>query len=1034
MHARPSNDIAPRRPASRSRRLRRSLAAALSFACVVAGFASSTPSHADPVASGLVEVARLPVFASLVEAKASGWLILSPKWRRGYQIIETTFGTTTVQSFDLDTLAPLRRFDLSGIPALGGYAAASAGSGSAAGEVVHAVDEEAGRVYLAMSDPSDLGRGVGATTLANWTPDTARPFKRVVAIDERALDRGDANFAASFGPPPSDRSVAENFWLQGMAVARDHVRTGQLGKLLFAFAQPGVAQGVFPGHAVTQWDVSAVPLRPHAQVRAVAATDAARADWEPTKTLGEKCARAPMTGTSTGASGYYQWGILPTKDAVYLACQVTLGSAQTVRIELDDEGRATAALPTVDLLSRPVGDVFVDREGRRLVFRVNTSGYGTSWWVYDAGIRRYTGSLSGPQTDGVPASSGINPRTGRMYVLVPDYVVGGSVPVRGGLQLSDTRIDPPPALKNVIPELAYPANRRIQVDTVRNRIFVQRGHPDVGNRIVYPSVALNATAPFEPYYRVFEDRVPPAVPQPDQDDAAFTTNVVEEPGLTTASHQLGGGGYGSRVVLTGGPRAAASVRDDLEGLLLDPPSGAARPYRPPCVDENDRETVAGQVATASVSDFGAAATATGIHADPVTKAAVEEPKARCWPTPADMVRKTFDDNTGRREPGYKFDRDGDGADDFATGCVDQEKPSGASRDGYSATVVCDRAAARVTAMATGALMSPAFLAGNAPAGNKELAGAPAPGVTVGYAYSDITLERRPSGGVIARGEAIARDIAIGDTLRIGVVRLEASAFAAGTRGSAGTTFTRTICGVELFGAPFSTGCLTPKGMTDLEAAFRDRFAGQAEVRFRPVDPKLFAGTPSGYQAAVQRDRLDRFGDQVVNRDTSLAIPGMEVIFYRGDSPKNGPGRQIYQFAGVQLNASYGIVCLYGEAKKGGCHTEPSNDVDTDDDFDEGDDDGEGDTDGAVAAADAPGGGSISGERAASVRSGRGGRGIVDRILGLPADVARLLFSNPREFGLLAAVWALLYAPCYLGERRRSLRRVATNRIPVGGVV
>jgi hypothetical protein len=216
-------------------------------------------------------------------------------------------------------------------------------------------------------------------------------------------------------------------------------------------------------------------------------------------------------------------------------------------------------------------------------------------------------------------------------------------------------------------------------------------------------------------------------------------------------------------------------------------------------------------------------------------------------------------------------------------------------------------------------------------------------------------------------------------------------------------------------------------MKQLEERVRERFGGQVEIRFnKPYDPGLFKGTPSGYQAAVQRDRLDRFGDQIINRDSSLAVPAVEVMFYRGDSAKNGAGRQILQFAGVQVNASYGIACSYGESPDGGCEREPTFGPD-----DEGGDDEGGDTDGGDMFAAAGDDGSAFGGRAAAAdraSGGRGGRGALERLLQLPVDVARLLFSNPREFGLMAAVWALLYAPCYLGERRRTLRRMTTGHL------
>jgi hypothetical protein len=47
------------------------------------------------------------------------------------------------------------------------------------------------------------------------------------------------------------------------------------------------------------------------------------------------------------------------------------------------------------------------------------------------------------------------------------------------------------------------------------------------------------------------------------------------------------------------------------------------------------------------------------------------------------------------------------------------------------------------------------------------------------------------------------------------------------------------------------------------------------------------------------------------------------------------------------------------------------------------------------------------------------------------EALRLLFNNPRELALMAAVWALLYAPCYLGERRRSINGLRARRAAVG---
>lgn len=72
------------------------------------------------------------------------------------------------------------------------------------------------------------------------------------------------------------------------------------------------------------------------------------------------------------------------------------------------------------------------------------------------------------------------------------------------------------------------------------------------------------------------------------------------------------------------------------------------------------------------------------------------------------------------------------------------------------------------------------------------------------------------------------------------------------------------------------------------------------------------------------------------------------------------------------------------------------------------------------------------DHGASAGGGGGIGGVVTRVLrAVPralAEALRLLFNDPRELGLLAALWALLYAPCYLGDRRRAVREVAARRL------
>ena len=218
----------------------------------------------------------------------------------------------------------------------------------------------------------------------------------------------------------------------------------------------------------------------------------------------------------------------------------------------------------------------------------------------------------------------------------------------------------------------------------------------------------------------------------------------------------------------------------------------------------------------------------------------------------------------------------------------------------------------------------------------------------------------------------------------------------------------------------------------MEERLNQDLRGRGKIRFRPPDPTLLAGSRSGYKAGVRRPASDEFEDVRISRDLSPALPAMELVLYNGDSP-NAPGRQFFHFAGVQAATSYGIACLYGERPDGRCAG-----------ADEGFVDEEGPESGPTAG---PGGPEVvtivePGERTTvAVGGGAGGGGtrrsllrrIVEAPVRLLADVLRLLFANPREFALMAAVWALLYAPCYLGERRRSVRNLRARRAALGGI-
>jgi hypothetical protein len=502
------------------------------------------------------------------------------------------------------------------------------------------------------------------------------------------------------------------------------------------------------------------------------------------------------------------------------------------------------------------------------------------------------------------------------------------------------------------------------------------------------------------FWRVYQDTVPVALQPPELDDAAFTAGTEEAEGLTQASYLGTASGYGARLVLTG---ASACGPDD-------------------------RELTAGAVQAVEVSDQSTSAAAAALDADARTEQTLGSPLSRCdprfpYPCSLDSNELAFDDKEGCA--------DGDGRNHYAVGCLEDEgarsgppqsfrDKKAVPRDGFSASVTCDRAHEKASGSATGALTE-ASLDGD-PAD-------PTDGIRVGHSSSTVTVTRTLGEGVTVKVDSIARNVVIPGVGTIGAVRAEAVSVANGRRGGARTDYTRTVCGVDLPG--FSTGATCVEDEDTLRRRLNAALTGRAEVRLRQPDPALAEGTEHGYLAAVTRDRRELFGDRIISRDRSGALPGLEILLY--NDGEGGANRRILQLAGVEASTSYGIACLYGQVGANCVRDALSDDTEVA----LPPEPGEPEVVTVVEEVEVPaeaalddGGGD----------TGTGGGGVVQRIVRLlkrgPEAVAqalRLLFNNPRELGLLAAVWALLWAPCWLGERRRSIGGLRARRaaVPTG---
>lgn len=977
----------------------------------------------------------------------SGWLILSPSTRRGYALTEVRSPTrTAIQSFDLDTLQPLQRVVVPGLPVTGGAGTISEGSANYSGDVAHAVDPVSRRVYMAFSDGIVTG---GNTQLG---VDWRRRALRFVVLDERQFDVDPKHAFGGFTFPVRQSRLLE-YGLMGMRVTREHVHPGVPGKLVAVFASVypmtslPPASTPIPGpfdHTLVQWDVSQVPTgqaAPAVAVTNVGPLDDLAVDWEQVLYA---CGTSSMTSQGTSeavAVGMknYQWAVLPTKTAIYLGCQSAPMSGAVVRVAVNpDTGHPEAGLnQQLTALGKPIGDTLVDPGGGRMYLK-SFGGDGVTWWAFETSTMRFSGSIAVGLVNGQLTAAGIDEGSGRLYTHTADFCVpragGGSLAIRGGLKIADARLDPVPAAQSVRPDLAYPSVYRIHVDPVTRRVFVRRGNPLVRLQAVYPGCRQDNEAPPEPFYRVLQDNVPVAQKPAELDDAAFTTNVTEKEGVTHASFLGSGSGFGARVLLTGGLDAVAR--------------GAPTTAGSPC-GRDDRELLVGSVGNVEVSDQSARAESASLDADARTREAMGQPATRCRsqaPPPAEPLNKchadihelAFDDVYGDGQ-GQTKDDNGDGCPDrsgvnqYAAECVgDLPKvtaggPSGSRvpsavarpRHGFSAEVSCEAAKQEGKADARGSLASERIEKFQ----SEHKASVPQDPVRVAHAATHVSVTRRLGKGVTVTVDSIARGIELPGLGTIGVVRAEASSTATGRDARAGGTYKRTICDVRVAHVVLS-GCTGDEmQQAFLAKQLNDVLSGRGEVRLRHPDEALLVGTEHGYLAAVQRDRKELFGDQTITRDISLAIPGMEIQFFFGDGGSWGAGRQVFQLAGVQAATSYGIVCAFGQRPDGKC-------ADADDGAIPPPDDG-GTYDGGANGGGVPDDRMVDAEGEDSDDESTVIR-VLRKIPAAVAEALRLLFNNPRELALMATVWALLYGPCYLGERRRTISGLRARRASIGG--
>jgi len=555
-----------------------------------------------------------------------------------------------------------------------------------------------------------------------------------------------------------------------------------------------------------------------------------------------------------------------------------------------------------EILADPVSD-------RVLMKVVDGNPNSEVWWVFDGSQGRFAGTI-GIGTYGNDASvSALDTVRGRLYVRAPETPRSA-----GGLFVADIRRTP------LSQALVFPDIKR---QSSGGQMVVDLGAEGRPTRVF---------AKLQDQVEIIEDRLPVSTDLPIDEFVGRTLDLDEVEGVTASTFDGVARGYGMRALFVGGFEAATRVGPadpvgqvfGAQKVALDTApfksGGAANglvqdgtlPLTSPCTEAN-REVVLGMVgpeAPAVVDGSGTRGAAEPIMIDTGLRAESEAPVSRCSPVQWDEVwRNALFGNPPVGEPTTKWSfGDGEAA------CVStDDKREGSFGDavtgGFAAQVRCEDQSVSGWSYARGV----------------SLEG----GVAVGEASSRFTVYRDPARGVVSRVESATRGIQVPGAFSVEVVRAVAESWANGRAQpvaaadrdagydpncdmdrTAGTCFWRRIGGVS---SPHFS-CAQCSDQQALIKGLNSALGAQGSAQLREPDPRLAKGAENGFTAAVKKPDAEQFADLVLNNDLlQTVVPGLEIVRYAQPNRVLGGGgqrgRQIYQFAGVEVSSGYGISCL-----------------------------------------------------------------------------------------------------------------------------
>lgn len=467
-------------------------------------------------------------------------------------------------------------------------------------------------------------------------------------------------------------------------------------------------------------------------------------------------------------------------------------------------------------------------------------------------------------------------------------------------------------------------------------------------------------------FLIYRDEVPlsEAVPEPDPDRG--TADIPEVPGKTASTYSGSGNAFGAMVLSVSGP---ARLVDNKSGVC--PPRDPQQPPSPLCLEPHqivgngDRVWYAARVSDLSLTDSGAS-----------TRAAVFD--VTDLATKQDLQKEGIAGATQAAAQAGSWPVHDATCADFGSSAGTED----ASESSFGQVAAgCN---ARGASVGSEAILE----------AGRELAEFPLR-VSVGRAESTVRGIRRTAEGLVIEADAATYGIVISSggpgspSVSIGSVELHARAVAHGRSGTARATFTRTIAGVKAPGFECATQCDPATVVAAVNKAFGP------SIRATLPEPELSA-TPRGYQSVVTKKAAERVSDAVINDDPSDALAGLVLTYYADG--RRGRSRQIVKLAGVHVESHYGIYPLpQPEAVP---PVIPS----------------------VLGGGDPKALPPVYVYRERTVSKPPSILQIIPQVPRMVRRVWRLMISEPRTAGLLAAALSFLLAPAYLDLRRRALLR------------